>query len=75
MQDAAMFFRSRAVAAFHRRRKYALLSADWRDCVDEARYFIRACRQNWDYDQPHQILRTLYALGPRTGIRRKDNEP
>ena len=44
MQDAALFFRSRAVAAFHRRRKYALLSDDWRHYVAEARRFIRACR-------------------------------
>ena len=63
MQDAALFFRSRALASFHRRRKYALLSPEWRHEVKEARQFIRYCRANWD-DRPREITRTHYALGP-----------
>ena len=65
MQDAAMFFRNRAVMCFHRRRRWPFLSDAWRHEVEDARRFIRACRANWQYDQPHEILRTVYALGPR----------
>jgi hypothetical protein len=65
MQDAAMFFRHQAVACFHRRRRWPFLSAAWRHEVDDARRFIRACRDSWQHDQPHQILRTFYALGPK----------
>jgi hypothetical protein len=61
--------RVNSMAAFHRRRKYALLSDDWRHCVDEARYYIRACREGWP-DQPHEILRTSYALGPHVRTQR-----
>ncbi len=69
MQDAALFFRSRAVACFHRRRKYAALSPEWRHEVKEAREFIRYCRANWD-DRPREITRTAYALGPNVRLQR-----
>ena len=69
MQDAALFFRHRAISSFHRRRLYPVLSADWRHEVEDARRFIRACRDCWD-DQPHEILRTVYALGPRVRTQR-----
>ena len=64
MQDAALFFRHTALGCFHRRRLYPVRSADWQHEVDDARRFIRACRDSWD-DQPHEIIRTAYALGPR----------
>ena len=64
MQDAALFFRHTAIGCFHRRRKYPLLSPEWQHEVDDARRFIRACRENWD-DRPREITRTVYALGPR----------
>jgi hypothetical protein len=37
--------------------------------VADARRFIRACRASWD-DQPHEIIRTAYALGPRVRTQR-----
>ena len=64
MQDAALFYRSRAVSSFHRRRLHPILSDEWRHSVGEARMFIRACRSTWD-DRPREIRRTVYALGPR----------
>jgi hypothetical protein len=69
MQDPALFFRHTALACFHRRSKYPVLSADWQHEVDDARRFIRACRDCWD-DQPHEIIRTAYALGPRVRMQR-----
>ena len=74
MQDAALFFRQRALACFHRRRKYPLLSPEWQHEVDDARYFIRACRDNWD-DRPREIVRTHYALGPRVRMQRTLTHP
>jgi len=68
MQDAALFFRSRALACFHRRR-HPFLSDEWRHEVEEARRFIRATRENWD-DRPREIIRTHYALGPRVRMQR-----
>jgi hypothetical protein len=35
MQDAALFFRSRAVSSFHRRRKHPVLSDEWRRQVED----------------------------------------
>jgi hypothetical protein len=70
MQDAALFFRHTAHASFQRRRKYPVLSAGWRHEVADARRFIRACREAWQDDQPHEILRTAYALGPRVRTQR-----
>ena len=64
MQDAALFYRHVALGCFHRRRKYPLLSPEWRHEVEDARQFIRYCRANWD-DRPRKIIRTAYALGPR----------
>ncbi len=63
MQDAALFFRSRAVACFYRRRRWPFLSDEWRHEVEDARRFIRATRANWD-DRPREITRAHYALGP-----------
>jgi len=63
MQDAALFFRSRALACFHRRRCWPLLSDEWRHEVEDARRLIRATRANWD-DRPREITLTHYALGP-----------
>lgn len=69
MEDAALFYRHTALGCFHRRRKYLLLSPEWRHEVDDARRFIRACRDNWD-DRPREIVRTVYALGPRVRLQR-----
>jgi hypothetical protein len=69
MQDAAMFFRNRAISSFHRRRKYPVRSENWLHEVNDARRFIRACRDSWD-DQPREIIRTAYALGPRVRTQR-----
>lgn len=44
MQDTAAFFWQRARACFYRRRKYFVNSEDWRNCVNEARQFIRYYR-------------------------------
>jgi hypothetical protein len=64
MEDAALFFRHTAHGCFHRRRKYPVLSPEWRREVEDARRFIRACRANWD-NRPREFMRTGYALGPR----------
>ena len=69
MQDAALFYRSRAVACFHRRRRWPFLSDGWRHEVEDARRFIRATRANWD-DRPREITRTHYALGPRVQMQK-----
>ena len=69
MQVAALFFRSRASACFHRRRQHPFLSDEWRHEVEDARRFIRATRENWD-DRPREITRTVYALGPRVRTQR-----
>jgi len=70
MQDAALFFRNRALASFHRRRRYPLLSPDWRHDVEDARRFIRYCRAEWlsrpghgRSADPTEISRPVYALG------------
>jgi hypothetical protein len=75
MQDAALFFRHRAFACFRRRRKYPLLSEGWRHEVDDARGFIRACRDIWQSysdDERRKFAEQLahsryggYAFGPR----------
>ena len=73
MQDAALFFRHRAFACFRRRRKYPLLSDDWQHEVDDARRFIRACRdirQSYSDDERQKFREQIgryggYALGPR----------
>jgi len=77
MQDAALFFRHTALGCFHRRRKYPLLSPEWQHEVDDARYFIRACREDWQARPAHErlaaaaaITRTVYALGPRVRTQR-----
>jgi hypothetical protein len=70
MQDAALFFHYTALACFHRRRKHSVLSANWQHELDDARKFIRACRDCWD-EQPHEIIRTAYALGPRVRTPKK----
>ncbi len=44
MQDPLGFFRQRALAAFHRRSLYPILSEDWRHTVDEARRFVNTYR-------------------------------
>ena len=41
IQDLAKFFRQRAGAVFDRRRKHAVISAEWLHEVNEARTFIR----------------------------------
>ncbi|MGO9235679.1 MAG: hypothetical protein ACLP4V_17040 [Methylocella sp.] len=76
MQDAGLFYRHAALGCFHRRRKYALLSPEWRHEVKDARQFIRYCCANWD-DRPREITRTAYALGPRvrTPIAAAEPEP
>ena len=42
--DRAEILRHRAIAAFQRRRRFVLLSSEWRLAVREARRFIRYCR-------------------------------
>lgn len=44
MQDYASFCRQRAQACFHRRRRYQILSDEWRHEVADARRFIKAYR-------------------------------
>ena len=44
MRDAKGFFRQRALAAFHRRRRHRVGSQEWRHEVAEARSFIRSYR-------------------------------
>jgi hypothetical protein len=71
MEDVALFFRQRALACFHRRRRWPFFSAAWRHEVADARRFIRASRDNlqgYSADQRRkfaaQITRARYALGP-----------
>ena len=45
MRDAELFFRQRARACFHRRRKYPVLSEEWRHEVDDCRKFISYYRE------------------------------
>jgi len=82
MQDAALFFRHVALGCFHRRRKYALLSPEWRHEVDDARRFIRYCRREWldrpghgRSADPAEITRTVYALGPNVRLQRMITHP
>jgi hypothetical protein len=44
MRDPASFFRQRASACFHRRRKYPVNSDDWLHEVNSARRFVAAYR-------------------------------
>lgn len=69
MQDAALFYRSRAVSCFHRRRLHPVLSDEWRRTVQDARQFIRSCRDSWN-DRPREIIRTHFALGPQLRTQR-----
>jgi hypothetical protein len=69
MQDVALFFRSRAVSCFHRRRLHPVHSDEWRHAVEDTRRFVRACRDSWD-DRPREIIRTHYALGPQLRTQR-----
>jgi len=71
MQDAALFYRCRAFSSFHRRRRYPLLSPEWRHEVKDARRFIRHCRAEWLSRPGHgrsahrgEVTRTFFALGP-----------
>jgi hypothetical protein len=86
MQDASLFFRSRAVSCFHRRRRYPILSPDWRHGVEDARQFIRASRADWEHRSPEERKETLrklssparsMLLGPRVRSQRRKaaNEP
>jgi DNA invertase Pin-like site-specific DNA recombinase len=59
MQDAALFFRHTALACFHRRRKYPVLSAQWRHEVNDARRFIRGCRTDWHRPQLKKLIAAL----------------
>jgi hypothetical protein len=45
MDDPAWFYRHRAIACIRRRRRYPILSDNWRHEVEDARRFIRACHQ------------------------------
>jgi hypothetical protein len=82
MQSASLFYRQRAVMCFHRRRKYPLLSDDWRNEVEDARRFIRASRDDWRQRSEKerletitQITRTWYALGPRIRTQKMEHDP
>jgi hypothetical protein len=44
MEDYAAFCRQRAVACFHRRRRWPFLSPAWRHEVNDARDFTRSNR-------------------------------
>jgi hypothetical protein len=86
MQDASLFFRFQAVSCFHRRRRYSVLSPEWRHQIEDARRFIRASRADWKHRSPEEraetlaqiaATRTVYALGPRVRSQRPKvgNEP
>jgi hypothetical protein len=76
MKDSALFYRHRAFACFRRRRRYPILSDDWRHEVEDSRRFIRACRSlliAYSDDERRAFSEQLvhstyggYALGPRT---------
>jgi hypothetical protein len=75
MEDYAAFCRQRAVARFHRRRRWPFLSPAWRHEVDDARRFIRSCREDWQSRSAQErldakITRTIYALGPNVRLQR-----
>jgi hypothetical protein len=82
MEDYAAFCRQRAVACFHRRRRWPFLSPAWRHEVNDARDFIRYCRREW-LDRPRhgrsadpaEITRTVYALGPNVRLQRMMTRP
>lgn len=44
-EDPVAFFAQRAAVAFYRRRKHSVNSEAWRDCVREARQYVRLHRE------------------------------
>jgi hypothetical protein len=82
MEDYAAFCRQRAVACFHRRRRWPFLSPAWRHEVDDARSFIRYYRAEWQscsaqerLDAVAKITRTVYALGPCVRMQKAITHP
>jgi hypothetical protein len=82
MEDAALFFRHTALGCFQRRRKYPVLSENWRHEVNDARAFIRYCRAHWldrpghgRSADPAEITRAAYALGPRVRLQNAITRP
>ena len=82
MQDYAAFCRQRAWACFCRRRRWAFLSDEWRHEVEDARRFIRSCREDWQTRPAHErlaaaaaITRTVYALGSNVRLQRMMTHP
>ena len=82
MEDYAAFCRQRAVACFHRRRRWLFLSPAWRHEVDDARSFIRYYRAEWQsrsaqerLDAVAKITRTVYALGPCVRMQKAITHP
>jgi hypothetical protein len=66
MQGAAAFYRQRAKASYHRRRKYPLNSHDRQQCVTEARQFIRYYRAQienaWQSRPAHEHIEATWLL-------------
>ena len=52
MEHAESFFRQRAGACFHRRRKHPVLSGEWKHEVDDARKFISYYRRLVPKERP-----------------------
>jgi hypothetical protein len=73
MQDPALFFRQRALACFHRRRHWPLLSPQWRHEIEDARRFIdafrRACEGRTPEGQTTTFTRNASSLGPQASQR------
>ncbi len=67
MQGPALFFRQRALACFHRRRRQPLLSTEWRHEAGDECQFILRCRATGGVTAS-RITRTAYALGPRVRL-------
>jgi hypothetical protein len=80
MQDFAVFYRERGLAAFRGRRRWLFLSADWRHEVKQARDFLGYFRSEGELRTPEerantQIVRSAWALGPRmVGLSRASSE-
>jgi hypothetical protein len=63
MEDPAGFFRQRAGASFHRRRKYPVLSGNWLHEVNSARRFIAAIAPSWPVNQLPLFVELLSPAG------------
>jgi hypothetical protein len=64
MKHVALFFRQRALACFHRRRKYPLGSAERTFTTEEARMFLRDYRAAIDWREIERNAATLEIAAP-----------